>query len=59
MPDEDASIYVAQGNQFDITVDISEYISHYGAGVYTIRIWGRLKDEFMELTNYSVFIENP
>jgi uncharacterized protein YkwD len=59
VPDEDASIYTAQGNQFDIAVDISEYIARYGAGVYTIRIWGQSKDDFMRLTNYSIFIETP
>ena len=37
VPDEDASIYTAQGNQFDIAVGISEYIARYGAGVYTIQ----------------------
>ena len=59
VPHEDASVYVARGNQIDIAVDISEYISRYGSGVYTIRISGKSGDEFMALSNYSVFIETP
>jgi uncharacterized protein YkwD len=59
VPFEDASIYVTQGNQFDIAADISDYISQYGDGVYTIIIWGKSNAGFSPLTNYSVFVESP
>jgi uncharacterized protein YkwD len=59
VPFEDASVYVTEGNQFNIAADISDYISQYGDGVYTITIWGESNAGFSPLTNYSIFVKSP
>ena len=59
VPWEDASTYVTTGIQFDIVVDISDYISEYGDGVYTIVIWGKSNAGFNPLTTLSIFTESP
>lgn len=59
VPWEDASTYVTTGNQFDIAVDISDYISQYGDGVYTLLVWGESNAGSTRLTNYSIFIDSP
>ena len=59
VPWEYASTYVTTGNQFDIAVDISDYISEYGDGVYTIVIWGKSNAGFNPLTTLSIFTESP
>jgi len=59
VPFEDASVYVTEGNQFNIAADISNYISQYGDGVYTITIWGESNAGFSPLTNYSIFVKSP
>lgn len=56
-----ASRWTASGTQFSVAVNISELLSEYGPGVYTILLWGKLNGEDVPISQYSIFyrVEPP
>ncbi len=52
-----ASNWIARGAEFSVTTDISELLSKYGPGVYTILLWGELGGEDVPVSQYSIFYE--
>ncbi|MDP2744578.1 MAG: CAP domain-containing protein [Dehalococcoidia bacterium] len=52
----DATQWNISGNSFAIRADLSQIVTNFGRGVYTIVIWADAGDESVDLTNYSIFI---
>lgn len=57
-----APVVVAQrwqesGTAFEIEADLSSLLDEYGAGVYTLGIWGQLNGQPALLSEYSLFVE--
>lgn len=53
----DAERWDISGTSFNIDANLSEILSQFGKGVYTVAIWAKTGNEHVELSNYSVFIE--
>lgn len=45
------------GKEFSITANLSDIISEFGDGVYTVLIWGEKGDESIRLTNYAIWVQ--
>lgn len=56
-----ASAWKASGTDFSIAADVSDLLSRYGPGVYTILLWGEMGGEYIPVSEYSIFyqIEPP
>ena len=52
-----ASVWTALGLDFTVTADISELLSNYGPGVYTILLWGKVDGEDVPISQYSIFYQ--
>ena len=52
-----ASAWTALSMDFTVTADISELLSKYGPGVYTILLWGKVDGEDVPISQYSIFYE--
>ena len=52
-----ASTWTALSLDFTVTADISELLSKYGPGVYTILLWGKVDGEDVPISQYSIFHE--
>ena len=53
-----ASEWVAHGERFAITADLSGVIGQHGAGIYRVILWGRQSDgERVRISEYSIFHE--
>ena len=50
--------WTAAGEAFSATADLSEVLSQYGNGVYTLLIWAPLGDERIVVSEYSMFLVN-
>ena len=48
--------WTAAGEAFSVTADLSEVLSQYGNGVYTLLIWAPLGDERIVVSEYSMFL---
>ena len=45
----------ANGEEFSIRADISDLISEYGDGVYSVKVWGQIGGEDAIISQYSIF----
>ena len=52
-----ASAWTALSLDFTVTADLSELLSKYGPGVYTILLWGKVDGEDVPISQYSIFYE--
>ncbi len=52
----DAKRWDISGISFAIEADLTEILSRFGNGVYTVVVWGEIDDESFALSNYSVFV---
>ena len=52
-----ASEWTASGTNFSVAADISELLTKYGPGVYTILLWGKVDGEDVPISEYSIFYE--
>jgi uncharacterized protein YkwD len=52
----DATQWNISGDSFAIRADLSQIVTDFGPGVYTVVIWTDAGDESLDLTNYSIFI---
>ena len=52
-----ASRWTARGSDFAVTANISELLSEYGPGVYTVLVWGEIGGEDVPISEYSIFHE--
>ena len=43
------------GDNFNIRADISDLLAKYGAGIYSLMIWGRIDSEDVVISQYSIF----
>ena len=50
-----ARSWAADGVSFRATADIGEVLGEYGAGVYTILVWGPMDGERVIISEYSIF----
>ncbi len=50
-----AGSWNADGTSFEASADIDDLLSEYGAGVYTITIWGPIHGENVIISEYSIF----
>ena len=51
-----ARSWSSAGNRFDIEADLSELVTRYGAGVYTIVLWSDSGLVNAPMTNYSIIV---
>ena len=52
-----ASKWTARGTDFSVAADVRNLLSKYGAGVYTILLWGEVGGEDVPISEYSIFYE--
>ena len=52
-----ASNWTARGTDFSVTANISELLSKYGPGVYTVVLWSKIGGEEVPVSQYSIFHE--
>ena len=50
------SKWTASGAAFSVTADISDLLSEYGNGVYTLLMWAPLGSEAVVISEYSMFL---
>ena len=50
-----AKKWTVDDESFSVTADISDILDEYGSGVYTIIVWGKLRDERAVISEYSTF----
>ena len=48
--------WTAAGETFSVTADLSEVLSQYGNGVYTLLMWAPLGDERIVVSEYSMIL---
>lgn len=52
-----ASTWVAEGSTFTFSADLSQIVSRFGAGVYTIQVYGGgIVSNIRVLFSYSIFV---
>lgn len=44
------------GQSFSVQADVAPILEKFGAGVYTVQIWGRRGEERAPLTNYTIIV---
>ena len=47
----------ARGQAFSVKADLSDVLATYGAGVYSVVLWGRIGGEKVVIAEYSIFHE--
>ena len=52
----DAKHWDVSGETFAIEVDLTKILSRFGKGIYTVLVWGKVGEESIYLTNYSIFV---
>ena len=52
-----AEEWTATGHSFSLKADIADVVTEHGPGVYTVLVWGRIGDEFVLISRYSIFHE--
>ena len=52
-----ASQWTAAGTDFSVTAAVGDLLSRYGPGVYTILLWGKVGEEDVPISQYSIFYE--
>ena len=55
IPWKTASEWTVNGKEFSVKADISEILSKYGNGVYSLIAWGKIGGEDVVLSQYSIF----
>ena len=50
-----ASEWTANGISFAMKADISKILQHYGDGVYSLMMWGKVGGEDVVISQYSIF----
>ena len=51
-----ANAWSADGQNFQISADISNLLDQHGNGVYTILVWAQIDGEDVPISEYSIFI---
>ena len=52
-----AEEWVADGQRFAVTADLSEVLAEHGAGVYSLAVWGAIEGERAVISEYSIFCQ--
>lgn len=52
-----AEEWVADGQRFAVTADLSELLAEHGAGVYSLAVWGPIEGERAVISEYSIFCQ--
>ena len=52
-----AEEWVADGQSFAVTADLSEVLAEHGAGVYSLAVWGAIEGERAVISEYSIFCQ--
>ena len=52
-----AEEWVADGQRFAVTADLSELLAEHGAGVYSLAVWGAIEGERAVISEYAIFCE--
>ena len=47
--------WVANGNSFSLSVDLTNILAKHGKGVYSLLIWGNIGNEGVVISQYSIF----
>lgn len=52
-----ASAWTASGTDFSVSADVSDLLTEYGTGVYTILLWGEIGGMDVPVSQYSIFYQ--
>ena len=47
--------WTTSGESFSVKTDLSDLLSEYGDGVYTVMVWGNIGRERVVISEYSIF----
>ena len=50
-----ADVEPLRGGGYRLTTDLSDQINHHGPGVYTLVIWSHIDEEWVPVSQYSIF----